>query len=89
MLISVTDSVLFWYGKPEKYSFADNPESKQDDSGDGDGDNDVVLIHAGASGVGTTLIQYCREFGLNAFITAGSKEKIDFCLKLGAKGGAN
>eukprot|EP00483_Globobulimina_turgida_P008709 UN08727 len=52
-------------------------------------DNDVILIHAGASGVGTTLIQYAREYGLNAFVTAGTKEKIDFCIKLGAKGGAN
>eukprot|EP01083_Nonionella_stella_P060662 158292_1 len=71
--------LLFWYGKPETSS---NDESKEEK-------NDVVLIHAGASGVGTTLVQYCREFGLNAFVTAGSKEKIDFCVKLGAKGGAN
>eukprot|EP00486_Rosalina_sp_Unknown_P002759 CAMPEP_0201577584 /NCGR_PEP_ID=MMETSP0190_2-20130828/24031_1 /ASSEMBLY_ACC=CAM_ASM_000263 /TAXON_ID=37353 /ORGANISM="Rosalina sp." /LENGTH=382 /DNA_ID=CAMNT_0048009763 /DNA_START=121 /DNA_END=1269 /DNA_ORIENTATION=+ len=80
--------LLFWYGKPEKFTYSDNKqESKQDDN-DGK-DNDVVLIHAGGSGVGTTLIQYCREYGLNAFITAGSKEKIDFCIKLGAKAGAN
>lgn len=81
--------LLFWYGKPEQFTYSDNKqESKQNDDSDNK-DNDVVLIHAGASGVGTTLIQYCREYGLNAFITAGSKEKIDFCIKLGAKAGAN
>ena len=81
--------LLFWYGKPEKYTYSESKqqESKQDEKDTEN--NDVVLIHAGASGVGTTLIQYCREYGLNAFITAGSKEKIDFCIKLGAKGGAN
>jgi len=41
------------------------------------------------SGVGTTLVQYCNSFNLSAFVTAGSKEKIDKCLALGAKGGAN
>eukprot|EP00484_Ammonia_sp_Unknown_P030608 CAMPEP_0197051718 /NCGR_PEP_ID=MMETSP1384-20130603/26312_1 /TAXON_ID=29189 /ORGANISM="Ammonia sp." /LENGTH=377 /DNA_ID=CAMNT_0042484317 /DNA_START=93 /DNA_END=1226 /DNA_ORIENTATION=+ len=75
--------LLFWYGKPEKSAKTDE-EQKQDEDG-----NDVVLIHAGASGVGTTLVQYCREHGLNAFVTAGSKEKVDFCIELGAKGGAN
>eukprot|EP01083_Nonionella_stella_P275383 935183_1 len=79
--------LLFWYGKPETFSY---DQSKEETKVDGNTENnDVVLIHAGASGVGTTLVQYCREFGLNAFVTAGSKEKIDFCVKLGAKGGAN
>eukprot|EP01084_Bolivina_argentea_P176582 305531_1 len=78
--------LLFWYGKPEKFSYSENKEEKKESDTN---NNDVLLIHAGASGVGTTLIQYAREYGLNAYVTAGSKEKIDFCIKLGAKGGAN
>ena len=80
--------LLFWYGKPTNFSFSAGAKSENEIKEHSE-QNDVVLIHAGASGVGTTLIQYCREFGLNAFVTAGSKKKIDFCLKLGAKGGAN
>ena len=87
--------LLFWYGKPVNFTSMKSVDSEQkmdenDDSVPTDtSTNDVVLIHAGGSGVGTTLIQYCREYGLNAFITAGSSEKIDFGIKLGAKGGAN
>jgi len=87
--------LLFWYGKPQNMSLKHpiDSEQKQDESTGGQStdssDGDVVLIHAGGSGVGTTLIQYCREYGLNAFLTAGSKEKIEFGIKLGAKGGAN
>jgi tumor protein p53-inducible protein 3 len=46
---------------------------------------ETVLIHAGASGVGTAAIQLLREAGCHALITAGSDEKIDYCLKLGAE----
>lgn len=48
-----------------------------------------VIIHAGASGVGTAAIQLCREFGNPCFVTAGSDQKIDTCIELGAEGGAN
>jgi len=49
-----------------------------------------VLIHAGASGVGTSAIQLCNIVeGVEVYVTAGSKEKIDDCIKLGAKGGVN
>ncbi len=48
-----------------------------------------VILHAGASGVGTAAIQLCRAFGSESFVTAGSSEKIEACLKLGAKGGQN
>lgn len=44
-----------------------------------------VLIHAGASGVGTAAIQLARQAGSIALITAGSARKLDFCLQLGAK----
>jgi len=43
-----------------------------------------VLIHAGASGVGTAAIQLVREAGATSIVTAGSAEKLDACLSLGA-----
>lgn len=46
-----------------------------------------VLLHAGASGVGTAAIQLCKVMGNPCFVTAGSQEKIDFCISLGADGG--
>ncbi|WP_313799760.1 NAD(P)H-quinone oxidoreductase [Cytobacillus sp.] len=48
-------------------------------------DQDTVLIHAGASGVGTAAIQLAKQM-TNAKIitTAGSQEKVDFCRSLGA-----
>ncbi|HET7657480.1 MAG TPA: NAD(P)H-quinone oxidoreductase [Bacillales bacterium] len=44
----------------------------------------TVLIHAGASGVGTAAIQLVREAGGTSIITAGSEEKRAFCKELGA-----
>jgi tumor protein p53-inducible protein 3 len=49
----------------------------------------MVLVHAGASGVGTAAIQLIREAGGHSLVTAGSPEKIDRCLCLGAKAGWN
>lgn len=46
-----------------------------------------VLVHAGASGVGTAAIQVCRELGNPVFVTAGSADKIARCVELGADGG--
>jgi len=43
-----------------------------------------VLIHAGASGVGTAAIQMAREAGAVVFATAGSEEKLEACRRLGA-----
>lgn len=48
-----------------------------------------VLLHAGASGVGTAAIQLCRAFHNPCLVTAGSQEKIERCVALGADGGAN
>ncbi|WP_026962717.1 NAD(P)H-quinone oxidoreductase [Alicyclobacillus herbarius] len=48
-----------------------------------------VLIHAGASGVGTAAIQLVREGGGKSWVTAGSAEKIARCLELGAEAGWN
>ena len=43
-----------------------------------------VLIHGGSSGIGTTAIMLAKAFGARVFTTAGSKEKCDACMKLGA-----
>ncbi|WP_291725399.1 NAD(P)H-quinone oxidoreductase [Bernardetia sp.] len=42
-----------------------------------------ILIHAGASGVGSAAIQICKALGMRVFVTA-SKEKHSFCQSLGA-----
>ncbi|MDG1399564.1 MAG: NAD(P)H-quinone oxidoreductase [Candidatus Binatia bacterium] len=46
-----------------------------------------VLVHAGASGVGTASIQLCRALGNPCFVTVGSPEKVERCQALGAEGG--
>lgn len=43
-----------------------------------------VLIHGGTSGIGTTAIQLARAFGATVYATAGSPEKCDACVRLGA-----
>lgn len=45
---------------------------------------ETVLIHGGASGIGTTAIQMAKAFGTKVFVTAGSDEKCAACCKLGA-----
>ncbi|SIT12376.1 NAD(P)H-quinone oxidoreductase [Alicyclobacillus vulcanalis] len=50
---------------------------------------ETVLVHAGASGVGTSAIQLIRLAGAQSIVTAGSQEKIDKCIELGAKAGWN
>ncbi len=50
---------------------------------------ETILIHAGASGVGTAGIQMARETGARILITAGSADKIRRCLELGAEAGCN
>lgn len=44
-----------------------------------------VLIHAGASGVGSAAIQIAKSVGAEIWVTAGSDEKLEFCRELGAK----
>jgi putative PIG3 family NAD(P)H quinone oxidoreductase len=46
---------------------------------------ETVLIHAGASGVGTAAIQLARAAGATVFVTAGSEKKLLACRKLGAE----
>jgi NADPH:quinone reductase len=52
-------------------------------------DGDHVLVHGGSSGIGTTAIQLCKEFGITIYVTAGSDEKCAACLKLGADAAIN
>jgi putative PIG3 family NAD(P)H quinone oxidoreductase len=47
----------------------------------------TVLIHAGASGVGTAAIQMAKHIGATAFFTAGSQAKIERVLALGGDRG--
>lgn len=44
-----------------------------------------VLIHGGTSGIGTTALMLCREFGIQAFATAGSADKCAAIAQLGAE----
>lgn len=43
-----------------------------------------ILIHGGASGIGTTAIQMARNLGAKVFVTTGSEKKNSACKKLGA-----
>ncbi len=48
-------------------------------------EGETVLIHGGASGVGTAGIQLAREAGCRVFTTAGTEEKVIRCADLGAE----
>jgi NADPH:quinone reductase-like Zn-dependent oxidoreductase len=50
---------------------------------------ETVLIHAGASGVGTAGIQMARHAGARVLVTAGSADKIARTVELGAEAGIN
>jgi NADPH:quinone reductase len=45
---------------------------------------ETVLIHGGASGIGTTAIQMAKAFGARVIVTAGSEEKCEACRAIGA-----
>ena len=47
-----------------------------------------VLLHAGASGVGSAAIQLCKAFGSPCWVTVGSQGRLAYCESLGASGGA-
>ena len=51
--------------------------------------DEVVLIHGGSSGRGTTAISILKNFTEQIYVTAGSKDKCDQCLQLGAKEAIN
>ncbi|MCA2332588.1 NAD(P)H-quinone oxidoreductase [Mycobacterium avium] len=44
----------------------------------------LLLVHGGASGIGSHAIQVARALGARVAVTAGSAEKLDFCRELGA-----
>jgi len=46
---------------------------------------ETLLVHGGASGIGTTAIQMARARGVRVFATAGTREKCAACEKLGAE----
>ncbi len=43
-----------------------------------------VLIHGGSSGIGTTAIQISKAVGAQVVVTAGTAEKCEFCVDMGA-----
>jgi NADPH:quinone reductase len=45
---------------------------------------DVVLVHGGTSGIGTTAILLGRAFGLTVIVTAGSAGKCERAVEIGA-----
>lgn len=47
-----------------------------------------VLLHAGASGIGSAAIQLCKAFGNPCWVSVGSAERLAYCEALGAQGGA-
>jgi putative PIG3 family NAD(P)H quinone oxidoreductase len=46
--------------------------------------DESVLIHGGSSGIGTTAIQLAKAFGATVYTTAGSADKCEACMRLGA-----
>ena len=52
-------------------------------------EDETALIMAGASGVGTVLIQLCRYAGASSIAVCSSHEKIERCKALGAFDGIN
>ena len=50
---------------------------------------ETLLVHGGSSGIGTTAIQLASAFDAKVITTAGSAEKCDACLKLGADRAVN
>ena len=48
-----------------------------------------ALVHGGTSGIGVTAIQLAHEFGSRVYATAGSADKCDACVRLGADAAIN
>jgi NADPH2:quinone reductase len=47
--------------------------------------NEVLFVHGGTSGIGTTAIMLAKNFGARVIATAGSDEKCAACVELGAE----
>jgi putative PIG3 family NAD(P)H quinone oxidoreductase len=50
---------------------------------------ETLLVHAGGSGVGTAAIQMAHHIGATVYFTAGSPDKIERAMALGAAAGIN
>jgi NADPH2:quinone reductase len=50
---------------------------------------EVLLVHGGSSGIGTTAIQLAHALGVRVFATAGSADKCAACEQLGAEKAIN
>lgn len=50
---------------------------------------DSILVHGGASGIGTSAIELCKHAGVTIWVTAGSDEKCQRCLEHGASAAIN
>lgn len=50
---------------------------------------ETFLVHGGSSGIGLTTIQLAKAFGATVYTTVGSKEKAEFCRKMGADDAIN
>jgi putative PIG3 family NAD(P)H quinone oxidoreductase len=50
---------------------------------------ETLLVHGGASGIGTMAIQLAKNVGATVAVTAGSAEKLAACRELGADIGVN
>ncbi len=83
MLIRLPDSWSFAEGAavPEAWLTAFSNLFLEGDLKSGE----TVLLHAGASGVGTAGIQMAREAGAVVYVTAGSQTKLAACRELGAR----
>ncbi|MBV4477997.1 zinc-binding dehydrogenase [Pseudomonas botevensis] len=46
-----------------------------------------ILLHAGASGIGSAAIQLCKAFGNPCWVSVGSADRLSYCEALGAQGG--
>lgn len=49
------------------------------------GKGQLLLMHGGASGIGSHAVQVARALGARVAATAGSAEKLEFCRELGAE----
>ncbi|MEU1460614.1 NAD(P)H-quinone oxidoreductase [Streptomyces sp. NPDC005727] len=45
---------------------------------------ETLLVHGGSSGIGTMAVQLAKAVGARVAVTAGTKEKLDYCARLGA-----
>src|SRR5690606_25509190 len=54
-----------------------------------DGNTETLLVHGAASGIGVAAVQIATALGHRVFATAGSDEKCDYAIKLGADAAIN